>query len=310
MKTQSSLISEFVKGKTRGNASNMFIEGDVLYSYGHHFPMFVRTKFGFLLNADKYSSSTSQHQGGCMKSATIQIPFSCLQAAGIIKSYGGYGFDEAGIQDMELVKADKQRYDWTGRWVNGYGKDTKVITNTEYNNLTEAEKEIWNKQEERRPESAIVKAGGKFYLSSMDGWNYFMCELPEPVTTIPDAFELLKPKEVIGKDFIRQGEWFFVETSAPATLLWQLGQDKKMYRAMAQKFTLPKKREESNSHVATRGCQLGDKVYVSGQVRHVTRFGGRGEHRMLTLSHADEPKIFLAYENRAVASYSASGRVD
>jgi hypothetical protein len=308
---QSSLVDKFVKGGTKGSASNMFVEGNVLYSYGHHFPMLVRTSFGYLLNADKYSSTTSSHQSGCMKHATIQIPFSVLRAAGIITNYGsGWGFDEAGIQEVQIVKAEKQRWDWTGRWVTGYGKDQKVITNTEYNQLPEAEKETYNKQEERRPESAIIKANGKFFLSSMDGWNYFMVELPSPATEIAEAFEMLKPQEVTGKEYVRQGEWFFVETSAPATLLWQSGEDKKMYKQMAQKFELPKKLSESNSHIATRGCQIEDKLYVSGQVRHVTRFGGRGEHRMLTLSHADEPKIFLAYENRAVASYSASGRVD
>ncbi len=324
MKSQSTLINEFVNdGKTSGEASHMFIRGDVLYSYGEHFPMLVRTEFGYLLNADKYSSTTSAHQSGCMKHATIQIPFSVLQAAKLIHYYG----DCKGIDDIELIAAEKQRWDWTGRWTSGWGKEAKTISNSEYNKLSEAEKQDYNKQEERRPESSIIKKDGKFFLSSMDGWNYFMVELPEPVDVIDkidggeivnkkasdiiqSAFEMLKPKEVAGKQYIRQGEWFFVETPAPQTLLWQLGEDKKMYKQMAKKFVLPKKADESNSHIVTRGCQIGDNLYVSGHVRHVGRWGGRGEHRMLTLSHADEPKIFIAYENRAVASYSASGRVD
>ncbi len=50
---QRTLIEKFVKeGRTRGKASNLFIEGNVLYSYGHHFPLLVRMPWGFLQNGD------------------------------------------------------------------------------------------------------------------------------------------------------------------------------------------------------------------------------------------------------------------
>lgn len=52
----------FANGAEKGKGNNMFIEGNVLYSYGHHFPLAVRTSGGFLINQDKYSSSTSKHQ--------------------------------------------------------------------------------------------------------------------------------------------------------------------------------------------------------------------------------------------------------
>ena len=66
MKAQYELIEAFREGATRGTASNMFVEGDTLYSYGHHFPLVERyglpSGYKFLINADRYSLTTSQHQ--------------------------------------------------------------------------------------------------------------------------------------------------------------------------------------------------------------------------------------------------------
>jgi len=44
MKSQEKLIQEFREGATKGRASHMFIEEDILYSYGRHFPLAVRYK--------------------------------------------------------------------------------------------------------------------------------------------------------------------------------------------------------------------------------------------------------------------------
>lgn len=292
------LIKKFVDdGATEGRGSRMFIDGDVLYSFGHHFPLLVRTPSGFVLNADKYSSTTSKHQGLCMKHATIQIPFSVLVAAGII---GRYGRDFSGVSltiaSIAVLDSHKARWDWTGRWDDG----KQIISNAMYEAAPQAYKDSCRKVEERRPEAALIEVNSRLYLSSMDGRNYFMCLLPDLVTTVEEAFESLKPSEVIGKTFKRQGEWFFVETSP---LNGQTA--KKMYSLMPQSFVLPKKNPASASHIATRGFQIDKDIYVSGHIRHE-----RGDHTMLNLSNSDNPKIFLAYENRALASYSASGNVD
>lgn len=309
MKSQSILIKEFVGGKEHGEASHMYIEGDTLYSYGSHFPLLVKTAFGFLLNADKYSSTTSSHQSSCMKHATIQVPFSALRRAGI--NYRG----------MELVAHEAQRWDTVGyqRQVSKDGGLAKMetISVAEYGKLSEREQEGWYPKEERRPESTIIKHDGKFYLSSMDGNNFFLSQLPEPATSIVDAFASLMPKQVIGKEYIRQGEWFFI-VAEEAPFFVMVGKkpvsperyNKITYREMKPKFTLPKKNADGNNHIATRGIQFGEGIWVSGQVRHVTNWGTRGEHRMLHLSTADHPIIFQAFENRALASWSAGGRVD
>lgn len=72
----------FAEGKSENaEGSNMFIadKGRVLYSYGYHFPIAVRledfenSKIIFLVNEDKYSVSTSKHQGYFNRA----INFSC-----------------------------------------------------------------------------------------------------------------------------------------------------------------------------------------------------------------------------------------
>ena len=81
------LIERFTKGATGGSASNLFIEDDVIYSYGHHFPLAIRKDWGndirYLINADRNSVSTSAHQNLCIQNLepNVQIPFSALESA-------------------------------------------------------------------------------------------------------------------------------------------------------------------------------------------------------------------------------------
>jgi len=294
------LIDKFVKGATRGTASNMSIDGDTLYSYGKHFPLLVKMDWGFLLNADKYSSTTSSHQSSCFCHAKIQIPFSALNSAGIPH------------KAIELVDYEAQRWD-----IIGYTDYEKNISVAEYEAMTELGRRAFSKRAERRPESAVIRYDGKHYLSSMEGYNFFLCQLPEPVETVEEAFASLKPKEVKDENFQRQGEWFFVEaTELPISLLTDGKPNvwdkvvKFFYKAMTKGFTLPDTTPNGNLHITTRGIQLGDAIFVSGQIRHQTRWGGRGEHKMLRLSTLDDIKIFQAFENRALGSWSANGNVD
>jgi len=55
------VIKKFVNGEKEGRTKHLFIEGNVLYSYGHHFPIAIRTNM-FIVNMDKYSVTTSRHQ--------------------------------------------------------------------------------------------------------------------------------------------------------------------------------------------------------------------------------------------------------
>ena len=63
--TNQELFHVFASGTQEHGRSangNVFFSGDVLYSYGTHFPIAVRYKGKMLLNADSYSVTTSKHQ--------------------------------------------------------------------------------------------------------------------------------------------------------------------------------------------------------------------------------------------------------
>jgi len=308
MLSQSELVERFVnKDATRGKASNMFIAGRVLYSYGYHFPLLVRLDWGYLQNADKYSPTTSMHQSLASQYADALVPFSALSQALTGERVSGWPrydryhrlFDA--LFELELVHKEKERVDLVGyQEVAG----DKRITVVEYNHLPEDEQKHFIPLYERRPESLILRHKGRYLLSSMDNNRYFICELPEPVETVEQGFEVLKPRELDpDKEWVRQGEWFFQLWEVPQTLLWGKGDHKKAYRYLQQQFTLPRSSDSANPHIATRGAIIADTIVVSGQVRHP-------EHRMLRLSTTKDPKLFVAYHNRAVQSWSADGRVD
>lgn len=56
------IAEKFAAGATSGRGSNLFIEGDTIYSYGYHFPVARRTGGGTAnLTTQKYSQSTARH---------------------------------------------------------------------------------------------------------------------------------------------------------------------------------------------------------------------------------------------------------
>jgi hypothetical protein len=88
--------SDIVHGLTRKGplkASNIYVRGDVIYSYGTHFELArpIRNKKGevvcFLLNGDSYSNTTSKHQasvrGVVGRDPHVIIPYSALTQAGV-----------------------------------------------------------------------------------------------------------------------------------------------------------------------------------------------------------------------------------
>lgn len=62
--TNKQLVQSFVDGTNKRNSrSNIFIDGDTIYSYGYHFPMATRQADGsYIVTNRSYSSSTSRHQ--------------------------------------------------------------------------------------------------------------------------------------------------------------------------------------------------------------------------------------------------------
>lgn len=83
---------KFYQGATKGHANNVFIEGDTLYSYGHHFPLCVRIAPEiYAWNEDRYSVTTSKHQSQCYPHGVHIIPGNTevLKNWSYFKQYGG-----------------------------------------------------------------------------------------------------------------------------------------------------------------------------------------------------------------------------
>ena len=58
------VVEDFIRGRwIDSKGSNLFSEGNILYSYGRHFPIAVRLKDCWVVNNRTYSPTTSAHQG-------------------------------------------------------------------------------------------------------------------------------------------------------------------------------------------------------------------------------------------------------
>jgi len=194
--SQQDLVRRFAEGKTSGSASNMFIRGDKLYSYGTHFILAIRygtKKQYYLLNGDRYSSSTSRHQSYCQHGLKPNyiIPFSVLTAA-----------------------LPETRYDHDYRLV--FLDDTpEEFREVEYRDPKTNELKT---RQEHQLGSTLFRRGKRYFLSSTDPdarWRrgYFLVELPRAVTTIKEAYDSLKPinEDILdGQPCLRQGEFFLI----------------------------------------------------------------------------------------------------
>ncbi len=242
MSSHAEVIAKFSKGATKGKGSNVFIEGNTVYSYGKHFPLLVRMPWGLLQNADKYSVSTAKHQRLASRVADVLIPFSALRNAGIYNDY----IKEL-IETFKLIQTLPGAYELRS-YVNAQGETVKY--------------------EERRPSACVFTANKKYYISSMDNQNYFISELPRKAKSVQDAFNMLLPKECKGKRYERQGEFFFIPSSLTT----------KDIPFIVKQARLKNKREGQAPHhyVTEAGFTLNGKVYARGTVRHSQR-----DHTML-----------------------------
>lgn len=66
MKTSNNKARDFVVARKDFKASNLFGRQEcnayVVYSYGHHFPIYAYINGQWFANSDKYSVSTTRHQ--------------------------------------------------------------------------------------------------------------------------------------------------------------------------------------------------------------------------------------------------------
>lgn len=301
--THEEVINAFVNGHTHPyEGANVFAAGDVLYSYGKHFALAVRTPQGVLvINGDKYSVSTSKHQSIVRNEARGVPQFTTSFSA--LTEWTRPGF--RGVEHM-LLDGTVCIVDYTHDRSGGdYGERVHEDEIPMGATVFRREGLIvgWH-----MAASALfrlqVKDGNevlkeKYGVAGMDEQQFFVSTLPHSVLTVEEAFDALKPdrvrrEEQRGYTVPRQGEWFFIQE--------QVEKPRREYELMEKQFHLVGKNGGS-PHTATRGIRKGDDVYVSGQIHH-------HEHRVLRLSTSRDPLIFQAVENTALESFSANGRVD
>lgn len=73
------VAEDFANGLSESKTENMFLEKNVVYSYGYHFPIAIRLQgsswgeFEFIYNQDGYSSSTSRHKSLVMRAINQKV---------------------------------------------------------------------------------------------------------------------------------------------------------------------------------------------------------------------------------------------
>ena len=274
---------------------NIFCEDGVLYSYGYHFPMVVVLSDGrFLFNGDTYSVTTNDHQSMARQRVPhdqrIIVPFTALLSIESLRSIGRGGYAYLVDKIKERLNIVDHCSDWFTT-IRVRDKDTGEMVDKRIHHLGAS---VFNIKEE-------------YYLSGLDetgkrDGTYHLTKLPGKVNSVEEAFEIIKPEQIIGlneSEYIRQGEWFFMpcpEAKVPKEVI------KKSY-------ALPNRgRDDADwRHVATHGAYVWGANYVKGTIRHP-------DHRMLTLP--DKKIWYKAYEawgggpNGEVVSFSAGGNVD
>lgn len=289
---QTQLVDRFAHGATRGEASNMFIDGDVLYSYGRHFPLTIRlTGGGFLHNGDRYSVTTSGHQSHARSAMHgPQIPFSALTSADI---------GERDRFALRIVDETPDRHEWICRCGNGctytYGCDDGYTKHTLGGTLI-------------RHGRRYLIAGIDFETSPANNPQFFLSLLPAGAyASIGEAYAALVPPEVklaqaLGADVKRQGDLFFVASSLATRELPRNGfkpVSVTRYVGFRRIDTTGIPLDRRQSHLATDVRRLAGVRFARGTIRH-------GEHKMLRLGNVWHG----VYQNTARGNWASAGNID
>lgn len=159
--------------------------------------------------------------------------------------------------------------------------------------------------------ASLFQVESKLFLFDIDQreikhkiFNAFLVELIKPVKTIEDAYQSLKPQEVVdaeknGLKVIRQGEWFFIPVKGefePVMHNPRWGNDKGKLVAMP----LELRAGQNRPNRVTQHAKRGNETLVTGQATHSGR-----EHAALNLKG-----WFKAVPNTSVQSFTITGDVD
>jgi hypothetical protein len=285
------------EGPSISSSQNVYFSGDVLYSYGRHFPLAVRLQDGtYMLNGDTYSPTTSCHQADVRQCARGRRFTTSINAVGRALQNEGFWQDSFAVIEVVDYTQDLHRYDQDAiDYVEARTPEELAGVHFQYKTDEETEEKVLDAI--HRAGTTLFKIKRSYWLAGMDENQYFITKLPRKAQTVQEAFFILKPDQVkayeekTGLQAARQGEWFFIPVAEGL-------EAKKIYKKMGTGwFTLP---GNGNPHRATRGWIKSRQIFISGQVRHP-------QHRMARLSKSTSPVIFQAFENNARANFSFGG---
>ena len=126
------LADRFISGAEKGNGSNMFIDGDIIYSYGYHFPIAKRLGSGmYLVNSESYSSTTSAQQSHVRNAIPYGAKSISFKNCDVDYIEDQFISDKAEIEDIR-GKLARARSD-NSKWVHNHNIDqlTANIANLE-----------------------------------------------------------------------------------------------------------------------------------------------------------------------------------
>jgi len=332
MATHSEIVRAFMKGNGPKKGHNIFREsfhsGNIIYSYGRHFPMAIRNDEDkmFLINGDRYSSSTAHHQS-LVRSAiqyrdnykdyeVLTVPFSIFNRAYNMEiSWAHFKMIDVG-QDKEICKCLDCDQDFTS-W--------EVLNSHKWSFTPSHKTMYWHQLAPSTFSVSSSTHGTRYFISGFDETanltnhdGYFLSELPAKPRNMAHAYEMLKPQEVKraeknGLKVLRQGDIFAIPTILDTRKLKRIGVydkservDRYYWGTVYTAIEFPRLLE--TSHVASEVVKVKDKVYARGVIRHrPTEFGrSRPEHINITMGN----KWHRIVRNTALASYSTGGRVD
>jgi hypothetical protein len=347
-------VADRFKAYESGKSVNMRTDGETLFSYDTPIACHVQTVDGTpitIINGDRHSSTSNRHVGALGWNYTNELPvvsFSALIGPGLasIRGLGGeiyrrevlvVAFEESlcrsayeGQQDydtiLENVPIGATTWDFKST---GYGCD-RIRASRGYH----------------RAGTCVLRYRGYDYICGFDEGSYFVSRLPLQVKTVDMAYQVLMPKAVMGQQYLRQGEWFFVKAEQDAldVLVEQGERDaedqykrltygnrslylpgcekverywrmiaRRVSNSMGKKFTFGgfKRITQGTNHALPRspGSNRHKVTYLydNGVFLYAAGTIRHSQHRMLRL----EPGVvYLAYRNNSLGDWSAQGRVD
>lgn len=242
MASHEKVVTAFFKYEDRyHDGSRIFFEDEnnSLFSFGHHFtlairrPKFKDTPQEFLLNSDRYSSTTSGHQSLIIGVLRDLFPgkhfprtsFAILERHGLHPKtvevvdfspddYRSAYPSQEGFEEFEKNLPPGGMF-WTSK-----GKDGEISAkywhlvggilmrgssyNERWNRLSRDQSEVFMK-----PQNLDLPS---LFIGAVDHTGYFTAELCDHnVKTMAEGFESLQPPEIRGKaNILRQGEFFFL----------------------------------------------------------------------------------------------------